>query len=194
MSDDFKKLDDWMMDAAKREREQRVPEKDLQAFHDGVMKKILERGNRGFGMPYAGFAAAAALTFAMVLGTVIYIQNVRVPVSEESAKLSQNGTRAQARVEKEPMLAAVKTPAAVFYREPVSQPQASPAPKALAVQPPPLTESDIVDEVEALKELGVWTEDDEAEAGIPVEVTFGDLEAAFEGAQPSIPQGPPVAS
>ena len=45
---------------------------------------------------------------------------------------------------------------------------------------PPVTEAEILSDIEALKELGVWTEEDEEKLGILAEERFSELELAFE--------------
>lgn len=171
MSDDFKKLDDWMMDAAKNTREQKIPEGELKDFHEGVMRKIMERQNAGAGFPYMGLAFVAALSLAVTFGAVIYMKSVKVePVTQEEASEIKPVAAAPVLQQEIPE---IKTPV--------------PQPKVQA-SAPALNEAEIIDEIEALKELGAWTEEDEAEAGIPVEVTFGDLDFTPNSqAQPAIP-------
>ena len=162
MDNDFKKMDDWMMDAARQEREKRVPEKDMKEFHDGVIKKILERQRHGIGMPYVGLGMAGVLSLALILGLVIYLR------PNPAAKVKP----------------AVEQPIAVSST--TVQEKAS---SVEAAAPPPMTESSLVEDIEALKELGVWTDQDEEEAGIPVEVIFSDLETGLTLQQPA----PPIA-
>ena len=178
MGEDFKGLDDWMMTVTRGERQGHVPDKDLEDFHDEVMKKILERQRSGFGHPYAGFAVAAGISIAVIFSAILYIRLVPVekpkPVAMEVTKQAAVSPIIPASVE------TVK-----------AETLASQAKKA---ELPVFTEATLVDEIEALKELGAWTEDDEAEAGIPADVTFSDLEVGLQTSQSFMPTGSSVTS
>jgi hypothetical protein len=181
MNDDFKKLDEWMMNASKKAREKKVPEKDLQDFHDNVMKKILERQNAAPGFPYAGLAAVAAFSLAVIFGAVMYMHSVKV---------EKNETEKAQTVENQRLDAIHSGPshyASLDGKDDGKQFMSGSLSSAEGPTRVPLTEASIVDEIEALKEIGAWTEEDEAEAGIPVEVTFGDLEVGMEYSRQPIP-------
>ncbi len=68
---------------------------------------------------------------------------------------------------------------ALMHFRPVTQ-QTAPAPEPASAQLKELEESDIVSEIEALKELGVWTDEDETAIGIPADTALGDLEYGLE--------------
>jgi hypothetical protein len=179
MSDEFNKLDDWMMEIVKPEREKRLSEEDLKGFHDDVMKRVIERQNRGFGSPYVGFAFAAALSLAVIFGAVLYMRSVNI----EKEKIAETGGPVKTNAEKKP----APQYAAIDKRDSGKEFLSGSLSNASLPQAAPLTEANILDEIEALKELGSWTEEDEAEAGIPADVTFADLEVGGQTNQPQVP-------
>lgn len=173
MNDDFIKLDEWMLDTTRRERERRVPEKDLTGFQEEVMRKIMARQHQGFSIPYGGLAMVSVFSLAVILGAVFYLNGT--PSKKETPRVSSSAAPVTA-----PVVQKVILPVpAVIPNIPVTVPEVEVSkPAANMSQPATLSESEILDEIEALKELGVWTEDDEDRAGIPVEVIFADLDMA----------------
>ena len=74
--------------------------------------------------------------------------------------------------------------AAWFIMAPKQKPIA-PVPVFSEPSGPPLAEfreSNIIQEIEALKELGLWTDEDEEAIGIPAEQAFSEMEIAFDDA------------
>ena len=155
MADPFEKLDKEMMEALQEVRHQKIPEGLLRNFSTEVQRKIQERNIRpagiGLGLGIWVILALAFLTFGMVIWK---------------------------------LLPPAPKPKVVPILMPVSQIPAAATPSSSAppskITPAPLTESEIISEIEALKELGVWTEEDEAKLGITLEETFSELELALE--------------
>lgn len=183
MEDKFGKMDKWMMNASREVREQRISRKELDAFHEEVMKKIAASQTSGWKLPFPGMMMAAGFSLAVILGAAFYLNQVRVVPEEKPVK-------AEVKLVTEPLVPApqIKEPA---MPEPISIPVISQAaPAALSQQVPASApavlakEEDLLQEIEALKELGLWTEEDEEEAGIPVETAFAELENYF-GEAPS---------
>ncbi len=173
MNDDFIKLDEWMLEATRREREGRVPEKDLLGFQEGVMRKIMERQRRGFGFPSMGLAMVSVFSLAVIFGAVVYLN--RMPSKKETPVVSSAPAPVAAPVIKKVILPVAN----VIPNIPVTVPEVKVSGPSVSVsQPSLLSESEIMEEIEALKELGAWTEEDEERAGIPVEVSFADLDMA----------------
>ena len=64
-------------------------------------------------------------------------------------------------------------------KRPIVVPVKSASPTYVIMRSPG-SPSEIVNEIEALKELGVWTDEDEEKLGIALEETFSELELAFD--------------
>ncbi len=159
MSDNFEKLDEWMMEVTRAAREKKVPEKDRQGFQESVMRKIAERQIVSPGIPYFGVSVMAAICVLAVLGVIWMSRPATAPAPKTEVK---------------PFVQA--QPAAPMTSAPVIISQEA---KPAAVSKKPMTEQEILNDIEALRELDSWTEQDEEEAGIPVEVTFSDLDTGI---------------
>ncbi len=192
MENDFEKMDEWMMKASRRAREQKVPQKELDAFHEGVMKKIVDGSRPGFGMPFAGFVFAGAFTAAVVLGAAFYFRQVTVtpdvaaPVRAEVTLVTPTDVPLP-EIPVSPIIQTPPVPALVTVQPIMDMPGFS------KIEDPAFKDEDILEEIEALKELGVWSEEDEEEAGIPIEAAFLELESYSGDSQPSGVMTPPSA-
>ena len=153
MNREFEKMDSEMMEIFKPARNQAMPEGLLKNFSARVESKIL-KGNIRAGLGGGGLAAwgFAFFILAVVLWRVLPAQGpAAVPV---------------------PVIV-LESPA---LRVPPGAKQ-SPVPHDVSA---PATETEILSDIEALKELGVWTEEDEEKIGILAEERFSELELAFE--------------
>lgn len=168
----FEKLDQELMKGLKEARERRVPEEALKGFSDSVAKRILERKNR---KPAFGFPAWVVIpAFALLAGAGLwYWMGVKVPQTPSPENLKM---RPQA-VPSVPGIVPETRRVAAPAKELISTPT---APAANPISLPALQDSDIADEIEALKELGEWTEEDEEVIEIPLEESFTELEGVLD--------------
>lgn len=157
MIESFEKMDKEFLDGLKNIREKKVPDTVRQNFKQSVERRIMSAGRpAGF-----GFSFAMLPVFVLAAGVALcwfYLRpNRPVPVNVEIKQES----------------APIQTPALVLKTVPEAPVKIQPnAPKLEEI-----TESNLVAELEALKELGVWTEQDEEEIGIPADLIFEELEA-----------------
>ena len=174
----FEKLDQEMMRSLGTVRRKRVPEEIRKNFRAAVEKRILESTRPG-GFPLL-FAAVPAVV--LILGLALcwfYLRPAPRPLMPEPAL---------ARTVRSAMVpAAAPAPKAAAPVIEVAKPQ-PPAPEA---QLSKITENNIVDEIEALKELGAWTDDDEQAIGIPSDQIFEELET-LAGEFPQTAESMPV--
>ena len=154
MSQDFEKMDKEMMEALKELRGQKIPEGLLKDFSAGVEQKIRDRNVRplGAGLGWTSFLAlgVAFLVFGIVIWKLLPSRPRVIPIPARSA---------------------AESPAVFSTRA------TAPAAEKFSA---PLAEAEISSEIEALRELGVWTDEDEQKLGIALEETFDELELAFE--------------
>lgn len=163
--DEFEKMDDSMLKTFRPLREQKFSKAEMDDFHAKVMKQIADRPIPQAGFPYAGLVTAAAFSAAVIFAAAFYFHQLQVPPHQE---------------------APVK--AKVVRTIPIPE---IPAPQISVPAPVVIAEEDLLAEIEALKELGVWTEEDEEEAGIPVEAAFLELARYAEDFQQPSPAAPP---
>ena len=158
MSQDFEKLDKEMMEKMKNLREQKMPEGLLWNFGAQVERKILARQARptGMGLGWASLFAAglAFLLFGVAVWKLLPARPRVVPVPVTASVTS---------------IPAVSAPV-------ILRPKAEESTRDILRSAP----AEIVNEIEALKEIGVWTDEDEEKIGIALEETFDELELAFE--------------
>lgn len=176
--DKFEKLDAELMKGLSGLREKSVPAEIRRNFRRSVEERVL-RMNRP-----AAFSWNAAILPVFVLGLAIGFSWFYLKPKPVRPVVTAVPTIEQEIRQTAPPTQAVQKRASVT-RE-VVQPQI-PLKPAAAVQEslPAISESELVSEIEMLKELGAWTEEDEAEIGIPSEQIFEELEMlAGEWAQP----------
>lgn len=175
MVDDFKKMDEFFQKIFREQSENFSPEKNMKGFSDSVVKKILERQrSRQIGFSLAlGFSAAAILGLAMV----VVIQQKQMPVAEAPEKME---AQAPAVITNE-----------IAAPEAIQTESAKPAAPAVRET---VTAETIAADIEALKELGLWTEQDEEAIGIPVETAFSEVMTYLETEQPAISMPPQQAA
>ena len=174
MADEFEKMDDYLKKVFRDQKDIFQPGKDLKGFSDSVVKRILERQrNRqiGFGIA-AGFSAVAV--FGMVMVFVMQPRPATAPEISAPAAV-------EAKVPASMVNQAREIIPAVSKKQELVQ-----APAATVTVPEPVTEETLAAEIEALKDLGVWTEQDEEEIGIPADVIFAEIQTYLETEQPSI--------
>lgn len=187
MENKFEEMDQWMMKASRDVREQKISQKELNAFHESVMSKIMIQQPSHWSLPYTGLMFAAAFSLAIILGTVFYLHQVQVSKTEEKP------VKVEVKLITAPM---IPSPAVNDQAAHVTAMPQAPTPvmsqPAVSTAIPIFQEMEILEEIEALKELGVWTEEDEEEAGIPVEAAFIELENYAGEKQPSVMLSPPA--
>ncbi len=170
---DFEKMDQEWMRKLEGARERKVPDSVRAGFRKSVEDRIFKAG-RGF-----SFAFAPALVPLVILGAGIALswfylrpQQPLVPVQvEDRIQQPQARTAVISNEQNRTFKPAPPTQQSGFQA--VTEKAAAPVPAALT---PELTESNIVEEIEMLKELGVWTEDDETEIGVSADQIFEELE------------------
>jgi hypothetical protein len=173
----FEELDQQMMDFTKTSREKSVPKKELENFNSEVMKKIAR-----FESEPPDFnpllISISLFCFLIMVSGMVFIHSV------ETGKIHPKKLQFLL-----PAPAAAMTHETIAVKlQPVPAPQVPPAviPAAVSSQPAQgqtvrsLNEEELIAEIEALRELGVWTEEDEEQAGMPVEVTFAETELFIE--------------
>lgn len=161
------------MKAARASREKQFSQNEMDQFHTDVMKKVSSLPARGAGMPFAGLALTAVFALSVIGAAVFYLN--RVPVE----KMESTPVKADVRLVTPPIVSPVVTEIVDRMNTP-AVPSQVPAPlmkRETETQAPAagVKEDELLEEIEALKELGVWTEEDEEEAGIPVEAAFLEL-------------------
>lgn len=163
MNGDFEEVDREMMAALKGMRDQKMPEGLLKDFSAGVERKILERKIRPAGSG-AGWVGVFVFCFAfLIFGVVLW---KLFPVSK-------------------PQVIPVPVTVTMTASVPGASKPEGGIPGKIKM---PLNEAEITSEIEALRELGVWTEEDEEKLGIVMEETLSELELAFEDNTQIAPQ------
>ncbi len=168
MNHEFEKMDAEMMETFKRARNQEIPEGLLKNFSASVERKILERHVRPSRLG-VGWAGLAVLGFAfLIFGAVLW-------------RLLPATRPAPVQVPVQAVNSVILRPEAEESREILRSAQDD---KRRAQDDKQRIQNDdsteILSDIEALKELGVWTEEDEEKLGILAEERFSELELAFE--------------
>lgn len=162
----FEKMDKEFLDNLKSVREKKVPESVRKDFKQSVEKRLFAAGQPA---PFA-FSFAVVPVLILGLGAALcwfYLRpNRAVP----------DNMQTRAEVLKAEQLKKETPPEVIVPINP-KVPVKTTAETALRVpELPQVTESNLVAELEALKELGVWTEKDEEEIGISADQVFVELE------------------
>ena len=169
MKDDFDKLDKEMMERLKPVREKSIPESIRKNFAEDVEKKIIDGEPASGGFGWGVVLAPALLVF---VGVVVFLKMTAVP-----EKASQVVPPAQpiAKVAKP-----IAAPTPVDVPAPVAQ---TPVKSSVVDEVEQLsveTESELFSEIEVLKELGVWNEEDDQILDISMEDSLREMELFAE--------------
>ncbi len=153
----FEKMDEAWMQALRSVREKKVPNNILRNFDVLVAQRIIhqQKENPVFAGGWA-LVLLPALAIVLAVGIWRFFPEFKKPSPTVPALTSQF-------VQPEPLkVEAVEAlvPAAISVAD--------------------LHEEEIADEIEALKDLGVWTDEDESSVGILPENTFDELDMALE--------------
>ncbi len=170
----FEKMDREWMDSLERMRERKVPEDIRRGFRKSVEQRILKAG-QGFSFSPAPVLTAVAI---VCLGAALcwFYLRPRQPlvVTRPEQRIQYpNASDAVTSFNQEEASAGLPAPVPASVVRDTAPRAALPLPSG-----PVLDESNIVEEIEALKELGVWTDDDEEEIGVSAEQIFNELEMA----------------
>lgn len=159
MNNDFKNLDDWMMKAARGERDQKMSPEELKAFQASVIKKIAERKAPGsiFGMPAASMVFVFGLLFLLALSGAYFLGMQIGKTAKPSLSQAQQNSSVSSELSRAP-----------------------------------LKDETLLIEVAVLRELGVWTDDDEQAIGIPLDALMQELDTYTPEAQPVLQIAGPV--
>lgn len=159
----FEKIDQELFEKLQEVREKKVPASLRSDFSLEIERRI-----EGMGRPFVFHPGYAILPICAVLGAALcwfYLKpEPRVPEPHPAVLIS---AAAQAPTEKK-----------TFTSKPliVSSAPSQSVPVVKESILPQITESNLVSELEVLKELGVWTEEDEQEIGISRDLIFEELE------------------
>ena len=170
-NESFEKMDREFLSSLKDVREKKVPEEIRRDFKRSVEERLASAGQPGFGL-----SLLAAPALVLVLGAAlcwVYLKPAP-PVQENipvETELQKKETVTEALPAPMPVAAPAPVPAAVRKIVHSDVQMNAQLPKLAQI-----TESNIVNELEALKELGVWTEKDEEEIGITSDQIFEELE------------------
>lgn len=162
--DSFEKMDREFLDGLKNVREKKVPESIRANFKRSVLERLVS----------AGKPAAFSLSFAAVPVLILALGGALCWFYLKPNRAVPDNLRTRAEVLKAEAENKEK-PTEVFPAIPkqvkTTEESALRVPELVKV-----TESNLISELEALKELGVWTEADEEEIGISADQIFVELE------------------
>ena len=170
---EFESLDREWRQRLKTAGKPKVPEAMTRHFAASVENKILE-GARSF-LPLAVAVPAVLAAFALLAGLVVWFLSARLQPAPEP---SLEGAAATSVSRPEDASESISVPREIGDRlmEPV----------------PVMAEKDLASEIEILRELDVWTEEDERAIGISLEDDLADLEWLTD-ASPGVEFGPQAA-
>lgn len=175
-NESFEKMDREFLTHLRSVREKKVPEGIRRKFKSSVEERLLSSARPGsFGLPFI-----IAPAFVLLLGAVmcwIYLKpagTVRENIPGEM-ELQKKDIYVQTQaVPAEVSASTVVVPLA--KKDIQSNVQVVTMPKLNSPILSQITESNVVSELEALKELGVWSEKDEEEIGVSSDQIFEELE------------------
>ncbi len=174
----FEKMDKDFLSSLKNVRERKVPEAVRRNFKRSVEERLASSVRPG------GFSLSFLIlpALAVVFGAVLcWIYLKPVPSGREMIPAEAEAQKNEIA----PQMAGAPLPAPGFKAPALSagaqkaihsNVQIDDQPSAKQPELSQITESNIVSEVELLKELGVWTEKDEEEVGITSDQIFEELE------------------
>lgn len=171
---EFEAMDQEWCQRLKTAGKPKVPEAMTRDFAAAVENKILE-GSRPF-LPLAVAVPAFLLTFAFVAGFIFWFWHARLQPAQ-APRLE--GAAASS--------ATVAVPVAEKPARKLEKPVPAETPASMA-----MTEKDLASEIAVLRELGVWSEEDERAIGISLEDDLTDLEWLGD-ATPSVEFSPKAA-
>ena len=162
-NESFEKMDKEFLNSLKNAREKKVPEGIRRDFKRSVEERLASAGQPAFGL-----SLVAVPALVLVLGAALCWFYVK-PAPPVQKNISVETELQKKETVTEALPAAVQK---IVH----SNVQMNAHPAAQHPELAQITESNIVNELEALKELGVWTEKDEEEIGITSNQIFEELE------------------
>lgn len=174
----FEQLDREMMKNMETMRLRPVPPEIRKDFRRSVEQRILLELRGGgfslmtFAVPLCVLALGAALCWFYLRPPRIQPPAETVPQKKETVQVRQ------------------PVPAVPREVRPARAVQPVPV-RPVSIQLPVITENNVVDEIEALKELGAWTDQDETDIGIPADQSFAELDLLGADLVQGAPSGQP---
>ncbi len=181
-SEMFDKLDRDLMKGLQTLREKPVPQEIRRNFRRSVEERILEIGRPPLFSWQTALIPAAVLVLGLAL-IVLFVKPRPVTVSPQM-KEAPAVIRETAKSEVKILAPALPMPSEVKREVQVDREIQNQNPQTQAAV---VSESDLLSEIETLKELGVWTDEDEEEIGISSDQIFEELEILMgESAQTGV--------
>ena len=187
----FEKMDADFEKLFRPLKEEHVPDELFKNFELQVKRKILEQERPPISLGSWYAAVAVSLVTLAVIGILVWRMNIKSaePVREPAVRTVL--TQAPVSVDPAPRLS--EKPVQIEGKDKNKGIESSSnLSKDTPAVPAPLEESDLITEIEALQELGVWTEEDDNAIGISAEYSLSELEMGLETENLALQSNPQI--